>query len=85
MPFCAALERVRGELEGGPRVVVETPYQAMVDDVGHAERLETGAHPGEVGPARVTEVVQEMWRVLGGRAALRGLAVEHAQRVLSVA
>ena len=37
-----------GELEGGARVVVETAHHALIDGVGHADRVEHGAHGGKV-------------------------------------
>ena len=49
------LERRGRVLERGAGVVVEAPHQAGVDAVGHAERLEAGLHPVEVGLAGVAE------------------------------
>ena len=76
------VDGARGELERGAGVVVEAADQAVVDGVGHVERIEAGPHAGEVGRAGLAEVVDETRRVLGGALALGRLAVEDAQRVL---
>ncbi len=80
-PVLCGLERVGRELERRAGVVVEPADQAVVELVTDPKRLQAFAHPVEMGPAGVAEVVGERRGVFGGLDALLALAIEDPQRI----
>src|SRR5437016_5135427 len=74
-------EGVRGELEDGPRVVVEPAHERRVELIGHGGLLEQFAHGGEVLEVVVVEMVDEARRARDHRARALVLGVERAQGV----
>src|SRR5690606_829345 len=69
------------ELEGGPRVVVETAHESRVQRVPDAEGGERLLHPGEVLAALVTQVVRRQGRIREKHPDLRALVIEYPQGV----
>ena len=74
-------ERVGGELEHGPRVVVEAAHERRIDLVGDLRDIEQLAHLREVLGVVVVEVVEQPRRARHHAPGALVIGVERAQRV----